>query len=91
MQIRYIGRYDFAEIPALGIIVKRGETFDVAHEHTVLTMCEQTENYEPVDPAELLALRMAWQPAPAPEVQLDESDADTNPLDESDDTGDDHL
>lgn len=43
--LTYIGSHDEVEIPAAGVVVKRGESFD-CYDATAAALLEQTDNYK---------------------------------------------
>jgi hypothetical protein len=49
-KIKYDGPFDEIEIPSLGLIVKKGDSFEVADED-VITFADQAECFAPHDKA----------------------------------------
>ena len=50
MRIKYVGSFDEVEIPAAGLVVKRGESIEVTDE-VGKTLLVQPENFAPADDA----------------------------------------
>lgn len=65
MQVTYTGPYDEVEIPALGVVVKRGETVDVpdADAGRPASVIQDDDGNDVLDPGEgLLAQAGNWLP-----------------------------